>query len=67
MIIVVIIMMWKVFVVNGVSVLEVCLLCLFVVLFVWIVLFFVGVVVGFLIVVFDCGYKLGIDLDELLL
>ncbi|MGA6149219.1 glucans biosynthesis glucosyltransferase MdoH [Stenotrophomonas sp. NPDC077461] len=57
-------MMWKVLAVNGVSVLEACLLCLFVALFAWIALSFAGAVAGFLTAVFDRGYKLGIDPDE---
>ncbi|WP_422507063.1 glucans biosynthesis glucosyltransferase MdoH [Stenotrophomonas sp. GZD-301] len=57
-------MMWKVLAVNGVTVLEACLLCLFVALFAWIALSFAGAVAGFLTAVFDRGYKLGIDPDE---
>lgn len=67
MIVVVMWMMWWVLLVNGISVFEVCLLVLFVGLFVWIVFLFVSVLVGFLIVVFDWGYWFGIDLDKLLL
>lgn len=56
-------MMWKVLAVNGISVLEACLLVLFVGLFAWIALSFAGAVAGFLTAVFDRGYKLGIDPD----
>ncbi|MFI8717359.1 glucans biosynthesis glucosyltransferase MdoH [Stenotrophomonas sp. NPDC077464] len=57
-------MMWKVLAVNGVTVLEGCLLLLFVALFAWIALSFAGALAGFLTAVFDRGYKLGIDPDE---
>jgi membrane glycosyltransferase len=57
-------MMWKVLASNGVTVLEACLLVLFVALFAWIALSFAGAVAGFLTAVFDRGYKLGIDPDE---
>lgn len=56
-------MMWKVLAVDGISVLEACLLVLFVGLFAWIALSFAGAVAGFLTAVFDRGYKLGIDPD----
>lgn len=56
-------MMWKVLSVGGVTVLEMCLLVLFVGLFAWIALSFMGAVAGFLTAVFDRGYKLGIDPD----
>ncbi|MBU2048299.1 MAG: glucans biosynthesis glucosyltransferase MdoH [Gammaproteobacteria bacterium] len=56
-------MMWKVLAVNGISVLEACLLVLFVGLFAWIALSFAGAVAGFLTAVFDRNYKLGIDPD----
>ncbi len=57
-------MMWKVLAANGISVLEACLLVLFVALFAWIALSFAGALAGFLTAVFDRGYKLGIDPDE---
>ncbi len=57
-------MMWKVLASNGISVLEACLLVLFVALFAWIALSFAGALAGFLTAVFDRGYKLGIDPDE---
>lgn len=57
-------MMWKVLAVNGITVLEGCLLALFVALFAWIALSFAGALAGFLTAVFDRGYKLGIDPDE---
>lgn len=57
-------MMWKVLASNGITVLEACLLVLFVALFAWIALSFAGAVAGFLTAVFDRGYKLGIDPDE---
>ena len=57
-------MMWKVLAMNGISVLEACLLVLFVALFAWIALSFAGAVAGFLTAVFDRGYKLGIDPDQ---
>ncbi|WP_313456078.1 glucans biosynthesis glucosyltransferase MdoH [Stenotrophomonas sp.] len=57
-------MMWKVLAANGITVLEACLLVLFVALFAWIALSFAGAVAGFLTAVFDRGYKLGIDPDE---
>lgn len=58
------VMMWKVLAMNGISVLEACLLVLFVALFAWIALSFSGAVAGFLTAVFDRGYKLGIDPDQ---
>ncbi len=58
------VMMWKVLASNGITVLEACLLVLFVALFAWIALSFAGAVAGFLTAVFDRGYKLGIDPDE---
>ncbi|HCV96332.1 Glucans biosynthesis glucosyltransferase H [compost metagenome] len=58
------VMMWKVLAVSGISVLEACLLVLFVALFAWIALSFAGAVAGFLTAVFDRGYKLGIDPDQ---
>lgn len=57
-------MMWKVLAMEGISVLEACLLVLFVALFAWIALSFAGAVAGFLTAVFDRGYKLGIDPDQ---
>ncbi len=57
-------MMWKVLASNGITVLEACLLVLFVALFAWIALSFAGALAGFLTAVFDRGYKLGIDPDE---
>lgn len=47
------VMMWKVLAMNGISVLEACLLVLFVALFAWIALSFSGAVAGFLTAVFD--------------
>jgi membrane glycosyltransferase len=58
------VMMWKVLAMNGITVLEACLLVLFVALFAWIALSFAGAVAGFLTAVFDRGYKLGIDPDQ---
>ena len=58
------VMMWTVLAMNGISVLEACLLVLFVALFAWIALSFSGAVAGFLTAVFDRGYKLGIDPDQ---
>lgn len=58
------VMMWRVLSPNGVSVLEACLLVLFVGLFGWIALAFASAVAGFLTAVFDRGYRLGIDPDE---
>jgi len=57
-------MMWKVLATNGITVLEGCLLVLFVALFAWIALSFAGALAGFLTAVFDRGYKLGIDPDQ---
>ena len=58
------VMMWRVLSPGGVSVLESCLLVLFVGLFGWIALAFASAVAGFLTAVFDRGYRLGIDPDE---
>jgi len=57
-------MMWRVLSGNGISVLEACLLVLFVGLFAWIALSFASAVAGFLTAVFDRGYRLGIDPDK---
>ncbi len=57
-------MMWRVLSANGISVLEACLLVLFVGLFAWIALSFASAVAGFLTAVFDRGYRLGIDPDK---
>jgi len=57
-------MMWRVLSTNGISVLEACLLVLFVGLFAWIALSFASAVAGFLTAVFDRGYRLGIDPDK---
>ncbi len=56
-------MMWRVLSTDGISVLEACLLVLFLALFAWIALSFAGAVAGFVTAVFDRGYKLGIDPD----
>ncbi|MCW4456503.1 glucans biosynthesis glucosyltransferase MdoH [Flavobacterium sp. MXW15] len=55
-------MMWRVVAVDGVSVLEACLLVLFVLLFAWIALSFVGSLAGFWAIVRE-RRKLGIDPD----
>lgn len=60
-------MMWRVLSANGISVLEACLLVLFVGLFAWIALSFASALVSFLTAVFDRGYRLGIDPDKPLL
>jgi membrane glycosyltransferase len=57
-------MMWRVLSANGISVLEACLLVLFVGLFAWIALSFASALAGFLTAVFDRGYRLGIDPDK---
>ncbi|KAG0777007.1 hypothetical protein G6F22_012168 [Rhizopus arrhizus] len=57
-------MMWRVLSTNGISVLEACLLVLFVGLFAWIALSFASALAGFLTAVFDRGYRLGIDPDK---
>jgi len=57
------VMMWRVLSPGGVSILEACLLVLFVGLFGWIALSFASAVAGFLTAVFDRGYRLGIDPD----
>ncbi|KAF1014941.1 MAG: Glucans biosynthesis glucosyltransferase H [Stenotrophomonas maltophilia] len=57
-------MMWRVLSRDGISVLEACLLVLFVGLFAWIALSFASAVAGFLTAVFDRGYRLGIDPDQ---
>ena len=57
------VMMWRLLSPNGISVLEACLLVLFVGLFAWIALSFASAVAGFLTAVFDRGYRLGIDPD----
>jgi len=48
---------------GGISVLEACLLALFVLLFAWIAMSFASAVAGFISVVFGRGRKLGIDPD----
>ncbi|WP_305804281.1 glucans biosynthesis glucosyltransferase MdoH [Stenotrophomonas sp. YIM B06876] len=53
-------MMWRVLAVGGVSILEACLLALFVALFAWIALSFVGSVAGFQALL-RSRRKLGID------
>ncbi len=57
-------MMWRVLSPNGITVLEACLLALFVGLFAWVALSFASAVAGYLTAVFDRGYRLGIDPDE---
>ncbi len=57
-------MMWRVLSAIGISVLEACLLVLFVGLFAWIALSFASALAGFLTAVFDRGYRLGIDPDK---
>ncbi len=56
----------KVLVIGGVSVLEACLMVLFIPLFAWIALSFVSALAGFFTLVFGKGRKLGIDPDALL-
>lgn len=58
------VMMWRLLSPDGISVLEACLLLLFVGLFAWIALAFASAVAGFLTAVFDRGYRLGIDPDQ---
>ncbi|XQA73053.1 glucans biosynthesis glucosyltransferase MdoH [Xanthomonas sacchari] len=53
----------KVLVIGGVSVLEACLMVLFIPLFAWIALSFVSALAGFFTLVFGKGRKLGIDPD----
>ena len=48
---------------GGISVLEACLLALFVLLFAWVAMSFASAVAGFISVVFGRGRKLGIDPD----
>ena len=48
---------------GGISVLEACLLGLFVLLFAWIAMSFASAVAGFIWVIFNRGRKLGIDPD----
>ncbi|KRG46797.1 glucosyltransferase [Stenotrophomonas panacihumi] len=48
---------------DGISVLEACLLVLFVLLFAWVAMSFASAVAGFISVVFGRGRKLGIDPD----
>ncbi|MCD7098350.1 glucans biosynthesis glucosyltransferase MdoH [Stenotrophomonas sp. MMGLT7] len=54
-------LMWNVLQAGGTSVLEACLLVLFVMLFGWIALSFLSSLAGFLTVLFGAGRKLGID------
>ncbi|PPU82800.1 glucans biosynthesis glucosyltransferase MdoH [Xanthomonas sacchari] len=53
----------KVLLIGGVSVLEACLMVLFIPLFAWIALSFVSALAGFFTLVFGKGRKLGIDPD----
>lgn len=53
--------MWGVLEPGGTSVLEACLLALFVALFAWIVFSFLSSLAGFLSLLFGAGIKLGID------
>ncbi len=56
-------LMWGVLQIDGTSVLEACLLVLFVLLFGWIAFSFLSALAGFLSVLFGAGRKLGIDPD----
>ncbi|WP_369915629.1 glucans biosynthesis glucosyltransferase MdoH [Xanthomonas sp. NCPPB 3005] len=53
----------KVLLIGGVSVLEACLMALFIPLFAWIAFSFVSALAGFVTLVFGGGRKLGIDPD----